>query len=81
VSDNERCLSIFLERTKFNTNELRRRAENLGRYVRLMTTTPPYNPAAADALSDAENALTETLLAVKLARREYAATQPLIAAE
>lgn len=47
---------------------IRHCAEGIGRYVRMLTLTPEWETLAEDELNKAELALTETLLAVKLAK-------------
>lgn len=43
-------------------------AEGIARYVRMLDTLPAFETRAEDEIKNAENALTEALLVVKLAR-------------
>lgn len=43
-------------------------AEGIARYVRMLDTLPEFETRAEDEIKNAENALTEALLVVKLAR-------------
>jgi hypothetical protein len=71
-TDAERYQSVFREGITIHARGVRRSAESIGRYVRLLVSTPPFETEAEEHLQDAELALTEALLAVKLARVEYA---------
>lgn len=45
-------------------------AEDLARYVRLVVSLPDFDTEAEDSVSNAETALTEALLAVKISKLE-----------
>jgi hypothetical protein len=63
-------MDIFLEGTRRKSEHVRADAESITRYVRRVAGLPEYGTAAEEAIENAELALTEALLAVKLAKTE-----------
>lgn len=64
--------ALALHNIERKSNWLRSDAESVGRYVRMLDDLPSFETRAEDVLAQAELALTETLLAVKLAKKELA---------
>lgn len=70
--DRERYQSVILEQLRYNADDVRRCTGNVQRYVRSLVASPPFTTKAEAAIEDAETTLTEALLAIKLAKNEYA---------
>lgn len=64
-------MNIALEGTERKANWLRKDADGLCRYARMLADLPDYETQAAAAINEAEAALSEALLAVKLAKSEF----------
>ena len=62
--------SIALDNIARYSEWVRNDAESVARYVRVLQSLPEFETLAEDEIAKAETALTEALLAVKLARSE-----------
>lgn len=67
----DRYRAIFREGIEYYCRQAKRASEAIGRYTQLLSTTPPLDADCDGTLASAELALTECLLAVKLARAEH----------
>ena len=61
---------IALQGIETKANWVRDDAMNLDRFVRMLADLPEYETLAEDAVREAEMALTEALLSVKLSRSQ-----------
>lgn len=70
-ADLDRYRSIALHGIERHSEWVKLSAENIGRYTRDLLSCPPYETEAENTMRAAETALSEALLAVKLAIAEY----------
>lgn len=68
--------NLALEGIERKAEWVRRDASSLARYVRMLEELPDFDTKAEHAAKEAESALTEALLSVKLARSELAKKRP-----
>ncbi len=69
---------VALGGIEHKANWLRDDAVGLQGYLKMLDRLPEWDTKAEAAVADAEAALTETLLAVKLARRELETKKPVV---
>ena len=67
---------IALEQIRQKADWVRKDAESVTRYVRMLSGLPPWETRAEDTVRAAETALTEALLAVKVAKAELERKRP-----
>jgi hypothetical protein len=73
---NESTRKIALTAIEQKARWVKEDATDLGRYVRMLSELPEWETNAEDVAEKAELALTEALLAVKLARSELSKKRP-----